>query len=587
MIAKGNTHKNGDKLARYLTQGKDGERAELWELSGFAPGDIRDAFRSVHVITEATHCEQPFFHVQVRNPENEELTRAQWLLVANRIEAKLGLTNQPRAIAFHIDETTGHEHMHVAWSRINSETMRAVPLPYFKQRLKEVCRELEKTLDLTRVKNERDDHVKAPTRNEFEQARRLGVDIQEVRQNIRDCFERSDNARSFEAALADHGLVLAQGDRRAYVVIDHEGGIHALGKRVLGLTAGQTRDRMADLDRDELPTVEKARSFIREQQVSREKTGSVVMRDPHRDDMAWQDALTKAGIEKEKIERRFVNPGERLELERQLFRDLGKIGILNRESPVPPPKELSFIERHIWKDYHANSNSPHAFVAALADHKIALATVTKEEADRSHREAEFAKAVGNFAPRYREGEIVAMTEPGPTFRREGEPVELRRIYRLNARTTGDDRDKIEQFLEPVRNKLWGIDATKEMLNARGADRAAYWEAFRLENSQRIANDAPAGGKRINITPAIGAAERTAGQALKVLDVVSNSLEAVLAPVLTPEQRRAGAQTERERAADAAEKIDLSQYLADLAQRRQRHETEQQATRQRQRDDMER
>ena len=56
--------------------------------------------------------------------------------------------------------------------------MRAVPLPFFKERLKEVSRELEKTLDLTRVKNERDGPVLAPTRNEFEQARRLGVDIQ-------------------------------------------------------------------------------------------------------------------------------------------------------------------------------------------------------------------------------------------------------------------------------------------------------------------------------------------------------------------------------------------------------------------------
>jgi hypothetical protein len=254
---------------------------------------------------------------------------------------------------------------------------------------------------------------------------------------------------------------------------------------------------------------------------------------------------------------------------------------------VPPPKELSLIERHIWKDYHANSNSPHAFVAALADHKIALATVTKEEADRSHREAEFAKAVGNHAPRYREGEILAISEPSPVFRREGEPVESRRIYRLNARTTGDDRDKIEQFLEPVRSKLGGIDATKEMLNARGEDRAAYWEAIRLENSQREGNRAPPIRSGIDITPAIGAAERMAGQALKVLDVVSKSFEAVLAPVLTPEQKRAGAQTARERAADAAEKIDLSQYLADLAQRRQKHESEQEASRQRQRDDRER
>ena len=140
MIAKGNTHANGEKLARYMMTAKDGERAELFQLCGFAAGDIREAFRSVHVMAEATRCEQPFFHLQVRNPEGEELSRNEWLRVANRIEDKLGLTNQPRAICLHIDEQTGHEHMHVAWSRIDADTMTARPLPFFKERLKEVCR---------------------------------------------------------------------------------------------------------------------------------------------------------------------------------------------------------------------------------------------------------------------------------------------------------------------------------------------------------------------------------------------------------------------------------------------------------------
>jgi hypothetical protein len=73
MIAKGTPHNNGARLARYMITGKDGERAELEELFGFAAHDIRDAFRSVHVMAEATRCQQPFFHVQVRNPEGEKL----------------------------------------------------------------------------------------------------------------------------------------------------------------------------------------------------------------------------------------------------------------------------------------------------------------------------------------------------------------------------------------------------------------------------------------------------------------------------------------------------------------------------------
>ena len=259
MIAKGNTHNNGAKLGRYMTEaGEDNEYAELYRMWGFAEDNIVDAFRTVQGIAAGTRCEQPFFHCQVRTPAGESLTREQWERVADRIEKKLGLTDQPRAIAFHLKD--GHEHMHVAWSRIDEETLKAKPLPFFKLRLKEVCRELEIELGLTQVRNEREPgELKAPTREEYEQASRLGVHPKAIRTDIREAWERSDNGQAFVAALADRGLVLARGERRDYVVIDQEGGLHALGKRILGSSAAQTRERMADLDRDQLPTVDQAR----------------------------------------------------------------------------------------------------------------------------------------------------------------------------------------------------------------------------------------------------------------------------------------------------------------------------------------
>ncbi|MDE2437620.1 MAG: relaxase/mobilization nuclease domain-containing protein, partial [Sphingomonadales bacterium] len=246
MIAKGTLHNNGAKLATYMTTGKEGERAELWQLRGFAAAAIGDAFRSVHVMAEATQCTKPFFHVQVRNPEGEELTRPQWERVADRIEAKLGYSGQPRAIAFHRDEASGHEHMHLAWSRIDDESMKLRPLPFFKLRLKEVSRELEQELGLTPVRNVREGTVMAPGRSEEEQARRLDVDLQDVRKTIRTCYDHADSGKAFVAALAEHGLMLARGERRDFVVIDPAGGLHALGKRVLGTTAAQTRERLAD-----------------------------------------------------------------------------------------------------------------------------------------------------------------------------------------------------------------------------------------------------------------------------------------------------------------------------------------------------
>ncbi|HEY4359729.1 MAG TPA: hypothetical protein VGN17_02115 [Bryobacteraceae bacterium] len=305
MICKGTAHNNGAKLARYLVTGKQGERAELWQLIGFAAGDIREAFRSVHVMAEATRCEQPFFHVQVRNPDVEELSREAWLRVANRIESKLGLTGQLRAICFHVNEQTGHEHMHIAWSRIDEETMTARALPFFKDRLKEVAREMEIKLDLTRVRNERDSPAQAPTRDEFEQARRLGVDLHDVRSTIRECWERADCGHSFQAALAENALTLAQGDRRDFLVLDSAGGLYALGKRILGVSASEIRVRLSDIDRGSLPTVEQARQLIPERHTVLDGR----MPDPDREERRWHDALSKAAIDKEKTERKFAEPG--------------------------------------------------------------------------------------------------------------------------------------------------------------------------------------------------------------------------------------------------------------------------------------
>jgi hypothetical protein len=263
MIAKGTPHRDGAILARYLVTGKERERAELWELRGFACTGIVPAFRSVHIMAAATKCLAPFFHVSVRNADGDDLDRSQWELVANSVERMLGLTDQPRAVAFHTAEDTGHAHMHIAWSRINQETLTAKPLPFFKQRLKQVCRELEERFNLTPVPNERRSSIRfAPTRSEEEQARRLGVDVHAARECIKNCFERSDCGRSFRDALAQEGLVLARGDRRDFLVVDGAGGIHALGKRVLGMSAAEIRDRFADLSGQALPTLEQAREFI-------------------------------------------------------------------------------------------------------------------------------------------------------------------------------------------------------------------------------------------------------------------------------------------------------------------------------------
>jgi hypothetical protein len=261
MIVKGNLHANGQKLAAYLITGKMGERAELVELRGFAFPDMRAAFIGVHTHAAATQCVKPFFHSYVRLPENEELFREQWQHIADRIEKQLGFDGQSRAIAFH-HQPGGNTHMHIAWSRIDLEQRRARDPGLYKNKLKEISRQLECELGLTRISSEwpAGSKTRAPGRKEFEQARRLGTDLSGIREVIRTCWDIAENGRSFMTALAMRGLVLARGERRDFVVLDHAGGLHALSKRITGAKAAEIRARLADLDPTTLPSVSQAKT---------------------------------------------------------------------------------------------------------------------------------------------------------------------------------------------------------------------------------------------------------------------------------------------------------------------------------------
>jgi hypothetical protein len=92
MIAKGNFHAHGVKLAVYMMAGKPGERAELVEMRGSAATDLRTAFRDIEIIgRDGTNADTAFFHTYVRLPSSERLSNDQWTkTVADRIERRLG-----------------------------------------------------------------------------------------------------------------------------------------------------------------------------------------------------------------------------------------------------------------------------------------------------------------------------------------------------------------------------------------------------------------------------------------------------------------------------------------------------------------
>ena len=431
MIAKGNLHGDGGFLANYLITGDENEIAELVETRGleFLGRDPVEAFEMLQKIAEAnTQSTKPFFHVYTRNPDGDKpLTNEQWLQIADREQKRLGFEGQPRIVSFHIEKETGERHMHMAVFRIDLETMKAIDPGLYKNHLKQLCRMLEKEYGLQEVSSVRkpEDIARIGDRKEVEEARRLGMDERAIRNTIVDCLQRTDGGKAFHAALDERGLILANGDKRdCFVVIDQAGGHHALNKKLTGLTLGALRDRLSDLDRSHLPSVDQAKAMQQEKYPTPEKARE-----------AWdlsQDRL-----------RNMAGHYDPLRPEQQPQTDRPEA---KHPAYAPEPAAAQQPEREVPRskagaDIHATwrqSPTPEAFVSAMHDQGYRMARVTPEEARESERVAAFAKELGNRAPRYRDGEIVAVNERGWT-------------YRLNENSTGAERTDILKFTAEMKS----------------------------------------------------------------------------------------------------------------------------------------
>jgi hypothetical protein len=229
--------------------------------------------------------------------------------------------------------------------------------------------------------------------------------------------------------------------------------------------------------------------------------------------------------------------------------------------------------------------------AALDEKGIALASVTKEEAERSHKEAQEARQKGTYAPRYREGEIVAIAEPGMAYGPDGKISEPR-VYRVNDRTTGRSLPEIEKFLKVLdRGQLQGIDATKELLKARVEQRVIEAQGFRdllrdnrnaerMKRAQQPGYSRSTAGRDIRkVLTEITGVRRPPIPVKRGVDVVGKALGAagklaeglfeLIDPVLTPAQKREKEIAARVREAEAAGTTDLARYVAEREKERER------------------
>lgn len=274
MIIKGKARAGSASLAKHLGDAEKNERVRVGEVRGTLAGDMRGAFEEMEDVAQATRCEKALYHAKISPAPDEDMTPEKWARAIAVLEENLGLSeNHPRVVVFH--EKKGREHAHVVWGRIDPETMLAWHDGNNYLKHERTSRQLEREFGHERVKGafDRAQDELRPDRTvpewEMQQGDRLKLDPRLVREEVRALHSRADSGRSFAAALDEAGYLLANGDRRALVAVDRNGGVHSL-TRTLGIKAAEVTRFMGDVDRATLPGVEQARALQRERQPERE-----------------------------------------------------------------------------------------------------------------------------------------------------------------------------------------------------------------------------------------------------------------------------------------------------------------------------
>lgn len=256
MILKGSQRGGAKQLAAHLLKTEENEHVEVHEVRGFVSGDLHGALMEAYAVSRGTKCRQFLFSVSLNPPEKERVDIGAFIDTADRIEKKLGLQGHPRIIVFH--EKEGRRHAHVAWSRIDAETMTAKNLPFFKLKLRDISRQLYLERDWKMPRGLMDSQARDP-RNfslvEWQQAKRMGCDARDLKAMLQECWAASDSRSAFQQALAERGLILAKGGRRGFVVVSPEAEVLSVA-RYVGKKAREVRAKLGDPE--QLPAVDEA-----------------------------------------------------------------------------------------------------------------------------------------------------------------------------------------------------------------------------------------------------------------------------------------------------------------------------------------
>ena len=326
MILKGKSRGGPIDLALHLSNEIDNEKVTIHSVRGAASQNLYDAFREWDVICSQTNAKKPFYSLSINpDPAQRDWSPKEWDQAIERIEDKLGLNSHPRAVVFHekVGTSDGNlrKHCHVVWSRIDGRTLKAVHMSNDRYKLKTCAKELANTFGLElrygeRGQSERYDHAKSHGQNRDPESAKHRKEI------LTKLWNTHEAPKAFDAALRQKGYVLAQGERRAFVVVDTDGEVHSLARQIDGVKTKDVKARLGSTD--QLPDVEAAKT---EQAIKRETESE-----------ALHKSITKPRRSNLTVEQKLFTKLQRMAQRKD------RLAKLRRDEQARADKEM--IERH-------------------------------------------------------------------------------------------------------------------------------------------------------------------------------------------------------------------------------------------------
>ena len=457
MIIKGTSRGGPVQLARHLLRADTNETVSIVQLDS-PTGSLREAMRDWQLISAGTRGSKGLYHANISPDARYAMTPEQWQRAVDVLEQELGFDGQPRAVVVH--DKHGRQHIHVVWQRtdIDSMTLVSDSFNYVAHERASLALETEFGHEHVPGKHAKRDRAKQPefpqekiNHAEWQQAERAGVDPHAFKDAITALYTHSDSGQAFQTALEEHGLVLAKGDRRDYVLVDTDGQIYSLARQIKGVSAKDLRAFMADVDRDSVPSVEEAKEL-------QEQRGH---------------ALEEA-------------PAEDVEPDRPADRTMEETAALERALRERHAEEASQMRLRQEAEYQQTARVLEEESREKLGHFDALQQAARErflrEADQ--RKTGFIEAIrAKLNPQQAEEDARGRKDAEDAFLREQQMAREERVTGLKAGVTADLTDLTERHQQQQREHSARYDAERARY-LRELDAAAKRLAAEIEQRRR-------------------------------------------------------------------------------------------------------